>query len=142
MSPRVQGRRKGRLPGVLARLVLALLVAVAGMTWVGVLVLSNPASGSAAAPTMRLVFARGADRGGGLYTIGFDGRGMTRLTSGQDEAPTWSPNGTRLAFSRTWNRGRSYEIYVVSATGAHTYAITHGGGYAQSPSLAGRRTDR
>ena len=85
---------------------------------------------------MRLAFARGADRGGGVYVIGFDGRGMKRLSSGHDEAPAWAPNGARLAFSRTGDRGRSYEIYVVSAAGARPYAITHGGGYAQSPTWA------
>ncbi len=101
------------------------------------LVLTIPAGGLASPGTaVRLAFARGAERGGGLYTIGFNGRGMKRVTSGQVEAPTWSPNGTRLAFSRTLNRGRSYEIYVVSATGARPHAITHGGGYAQSPSWA------
>ena len=115
---------------------LSALLAVAAAAWAVVLVLSNPASGSAARATPRLAFARGADQGGGLYTIGFDGRGMTRLTSGHDEAPAWSPSGSRLAFSRTPNRGRSSEIYVVSATGANPHAITHGGGYAQSPSWA------
>lgn len=85
---------------------------------------------------MRLAFARGADSGGGLYTISSDGRGMKRLTIGQDEAPAWAPGGARLVFSRTQDSGRSYEIYVVSATGTGTHAITHGGGYAQSPTWA------
>ncbi len=116
---------------------LTAVVAVLATAWAAVLLLSNPASGRpAAGGTMRLAFARGAERGGGLYTIGFDGRGMRRLTPGQDEAPTWSPNGTRLAFSRTRNQGRSYEIYVVSATGARPHAITRGGGSAPSPSWA------
>jgi Tol biopolymer transport system component len=85
---------------------------------------------------VRLAFARGADSGGGLYIIGFDGHGMKRLHSGQDEAPAWSPDGMGLAFSRTLDRGRSYELYVLAANGARPHAITHGGGYAQSPSWA------
>jgi Tol biopolymer transport system component len=105
--------------------------------WAAALMVSDTASGGPGAGTpVRLAFARGADRGGGLYTIGFNGRGMRRLTSGQDEAPAWSPGGTRLAFSRTRDRGRSYEIYVVSAAGARLHAITRGGGFAQSPSWA------
>lgn len=114
---------------------LIALLAVTATAWAAGLVSSSPANAGAGA-TARLAFARGADRGGGLYTIGFDGRGMKRVTSGQDEAPAWSPDGTRLAFSRTQNRGRSYEIYVVSATGARRHAITHADGYAQSPSWA------
>ncbi len=114
---------------------LIALFAVAATGWAAGLVSSSSAS-AGAGTTARLAFARGADRGGGLYTIGFDGRGTKRVTSGQDEAPAWSPDGTRLAFSRTQNRGRSYEIYVVSATGARPHAITHAGGYAQSPSWA------
>ena len=111
--------------------------ALSGVAWAAVMALSNTAiGGTRLGVPMRLAFARGADRGGGLYTIGVNGRGMRRLTSGHDEAPAWSPGSTRLAFARTRNRGRRYEIFVVTATGARPHPITHGGGYAQSPSWA------
>ena len=80
----------------------------------------------------RLVFARGAESGGGLYTAGLSG-GIRRVTAGQDEAPAWSPDGARIAFSRTRDGGRSYAIYVVTTEGRQLRALTHGGGYAQSP---------
>jgi Tol biopolymer transport system component len=116
---------------------LTALSAVLASAWGAVLVLSGPSlAGAKAELHARLAFARGADHGGGLYTIGFDGRGTKRVTSGQDEAPAWSPDGARLAFSRTTDQGRSYEIHLVAATGVRAHAVTHGGGYAQSPSWA------
>jgi hypothetical protein len=63
-------------------------------------------------------------------------RGLRRLSSGRDEEPAWSPDGSRVAFSRSRDNGRSYEIYVMTAPGGHARAITHGGGFAQSPSGA------
>jgi Tol biopolymer transport system component len=97
---------------------------------------SSTSSGMAASAALRLVYARGADAGGGLYLIGFDGHGRKRLTSGQDEMPAWSPDGSRVAFSRTRDRGRSYEIYLVRAAGGSPQAVTHGRGFAHSPSWA------
>jgi Tol biopolymer transport system component len=124
-----------RQPGItIAR--LAISFAVCAAAWGLVLVLTTTASGGTRAiDSLRLTFARSADRGGGLYVIGFDGRGMKRLTSGLDEAPAWSPDGRRVAFSRTPDRGHSYEIDVMTAKGARPRALTHGG-YAQFPSWA------
>lgn len=81
-----------------------------------------------------LVFARATAAGGGLFRIRSDGRGLRRLTSGRDEAPAWSSDGSRLAFSRSRDEGRSYEIYLATGAGGHAHAITHGGGFAQAPS--------
>lgn len=91
---------------------------------------------AAGAPSGRLVFVRASARGIGLFSVGADGRRLRHLTSGSDEAPAWSANGSRLAFSRTRDGGRSYEIYTATSGGAKAHAVTQGGGYAQFPSWA------
>lgn len=49
-------------------------------------------------PWAALVFIRAGDTGSGLFAIS-DGRAIRRLTSGSDEAPAPSPDGSRVAFS-------------------------------------------
>lgn len=126
----------GRRTTVLvSRLIPSLTVTATAWVLVAA-VMKASASGSGVAAPAQLVFARGAETGGGLYTIATNGRGMRRITGGQDEAPAWSPDGTRLVFSRTRNRGQSYEIYVMTVARGRPRAITPSGGFAQSPSWA------
>jgi TolB protein len=49
----------------------------------------------------------------------------TRLTysAGPDFAPTWSPDGTKIAF--TSRRSGQYQVWVMSATGGSPVRITH-----------------
>jgi len=49
----------------------------------------------------------------------------TRLTysAGPDFAPTWSPDGSKIAF--TSRRSGQYQVWVVSATGGSPVRITH-----------------
>jgi Tol biopolymer transport system component len=110
---------------------LAGLVALAAAGAAAVFAADSP-SGTAAQASTPLVFARGSAASGGLYTLRTDR--IRRLTSGQAEGPAWSPDGARIAFSSTRDRGLSYGIYVVPATGGRPRAITSGGGFAQSPS--------
>jgi hypothetical protein len=49
----------------------------------------------------------------GLAVVGTDGRGQRRLTTGEDDAPSWSPDGNALVFHR----------YLSSRTGAGNDAI-------------------
>jgi hypothetical protein len=57
---------------------------------------------------------------GGLATIDSDGTGFAPLTSdGSDGSPNWSPDGFRIAFTRT--TGGNREIYAISPdTGQET----------------------
>ena len=60
-----------------------------------------------------------------IWSINADGTGLQQLTSifGQDTYPTWSPDGSQIAFSTNW-LGNS-EIYVVNADGSGLHNITN-----------------
>jgi Tol biopolymer transport system component len=65
----------------------------------------------------RIVFTR--DDGGGqgnIYTIGIDGTGLTQLTfDNKSFYPCWSPDGTRIAFSR--QAPSTVELWTMNADG-------------------------
>ena len=59
-----------------------------------------------------------------IYVMNADGTGQTRLTFDQavDGSPTWSPDGSRIAFQS--DRDGNHEIYVVSVDGADLIRLT------------------
>jgi dipeptidyl aminopeptidase/acylaminoacyl peptidase len=65
-----------------------------------------------------------------VYVMNADGSGKTRLTrnKGDDQAPEWSPDGARIAFSSTRNypRGESGEVYSVAPDGSCLTWLTNG----------------
>jgi Tol biopolymer transport system component len=70
------------------------------------------------------VFSRGDPNGGlggrKLWTIDRSGRGLHRLTTGQgndDFAPTWSPDGARIAFTR------NDTLFVMREDGTHVRSL-------------------
>jgi len=60
----------------------------------------------------RFVFQVGS--GGDIYVVNADGTGLRRLTQGMD--PSWSPDGSQVAFSR-WTT--PWGIYTVSRDGSN-----------------------
>ena len=54
-----------------------------------------------------------------IYTVAADGSGVQPLTDNavEDVGPSWSPDGTRLAFSRRRARGHVYDVWVMTASG-------------------------
>jgi TolB protein len=64
----------------------------------------------------------------GLYLMGSDGGGSTRILDGDAEYPCWSPDGTRLAFMSLGfppgGSSSSYDIYVVDADGTGLRQLT------------------
>lgn len=79
----------------------------------------------------RMVFVRGPARSptadnidyrAAIFVVGTDGRGLRRPTTvpGSYSSPTWSPDGTRIAFLY----GDQYALYVVNADGSGTRAVT------------------
>ena len=57
-----------------------------------------------------------------IYVVDADGAGLTQLTTdpGNDIQPTWSPDGSRIAFSS--DRDGAYEIYTMAADGSEPVA--------------------
>ena len=56
-----------------------------------------------------------------------DGGGLVQLTSDHppavnDESPSWSPDGTKIAFAS--NRDESYDIYVMDTDGENPVQLT------------------
>jgi hypothetical protein len=80
--------------------------------------MESAAIAAQAAPTSRpeltgkLVFQ--TSNGGDIYVINADGTGLRRLTDGME--PAWSPDGTKVAFTR-WRDPRG--LYVINGDGSN-----------------------
>lgn len=73
-----------------------------------------------------VVFAAGESGGGNvdIYTVAGDGSDLRRLTthSAVDDYPTWSPDGSRVAFASA--RSGNLDIYVMDADGSNLRRVT------------------
>ena len=69
-----------------------------------------------------------------IYSISADGSGLQRLTDNVnlDTTPSWSPDGTRIAFSS--DRDGNKEVYVMNANGTGVTRLTENGATDFSPS--------
>jgi TolB protein len=61
-----------------------------------------------------------------IYTCALDWTDITQLTSnaGNNEHPTWSPDGKLIAFAS--DRGGNYQIYIMRKDGSGVTRITNG----------------
>jgi Tol biopolymer transport system component len=84
-----------------------------------------------------LAFVRATSDASHIHVISVDGRGLRRITTnrrGTDEAPAWSPDRTRIVFSRSVDRGRSFGLYVANTRTRAVRRLTpKTAGFAQSP---------
>ncbi|MDI3320962.1 TolB family protein [Pinibacter soli] len=76
-----------------------------------------------------------SDRSGDMeiYSCKSDGSNIQRLTnsSGDDDQPAWSPDGTHIAFVS--GRSGTYEIYTINADGSNVVRRTFTGNFCNSP---------
>jgi dipeptidyl aminopeptidase/acylaminoacyl peptidase len=63
-----------------------------------------------------------------LYTINPDGTGQTQLTNNTntDYEPTWSPDGTKIAYTHLGEGYSNFEIYTIPANGGTPSFLTQG----------------
>ena len=73
----------------------------------------------------RIVYVSDRDDGTQIWTMNRDGSDARRLTGGEDSLnPTWSPNGTRIAYDQNTPDGGS-EIFVMNADGSGQTRLTY-----------------
>ena len=84
------------------------------------------------APSYSADGARIVYQDGGVMVMNSDGSGKTRLTTGTDLTPVFSPDGGRIAFVS--NRGQGDEIYVMNADGSGQQSVTAEAVAAREPS--------
>ena len=97
----------------------ALLAAAVALGLVGALLIA-PRLLSSAEAVGRIAFGSRE----GIFVVGSDGNGLRRLTSSWDDDPAWSPDGTKIAFTRV--RNALGQIYVMKADGSDVEQLTSG----------------
>jgi len=128
--------RQGLRRGAAARLAML----VAGAVLAAVLVGAGSAGGAFKGKNGKIAFVLNTDYGQKIFVMNANGSGRRQLTfkprckgyncvARMDIHPAWSPNGRRIAFTRSAG-GTSYRIHVMNANGSGQKQLTRVGGKA------------
>jgi Tol biopolymer transport system component len=90
------------------------------------LVLVTPAHAVFPGQNGKLAVTSSRDGNGEIYVMNPDGSGPLNITNNDasDASPAWSPDGTRIAFTRGGASSSSQEIYVMNADGSGQLNLT------------------
>jgi len=92
------------------------------LAWTLTSALAPGAADAASTGPTRIAF----DRNGDIYTINPDGTGLVQLTAtGQNANPSWSPDGTKIAFISRKYPNPGAELYTMNADGSGVSQISH-----------------
>jgi TolB protein len=103
--------------------------------------LAAPAHATFPGANGKIAFWSDRDGTDQVYTMNSDGTGVVKLTStpGKNFFPTWSPDGTKIAFVSTRDDPTptgcttcNQEIYVMNTDGTNQLRITHDPWYDQA----------
>jgi Tol biopolymer transport system component len=88
---------------------------------------TTPAVASFPGSNGKMAYTGSDDSDDEIYAVNADGSGLQQLTSNgtQDEEPSWSADGTRIAFAR------DYDIWVMDADGGNKTQLTVSGDYVK-----------
>lgn len=74
----------------------------------------------------QILYDAGTDSRFDIFVMTVDGTNTEQLTStGTDYSPSWSPDGSRIAFARRGHEGGS-DVYVMDADGSNVRQLTDG----------------
>jgi len=80
----------------------------------------------------RLMFAGGPDEGGGIWIIGVDGSGLTKLLPDAVN-PAWSPDGTRISYQTLELDEFGSTMRIADTDGTHVTKFRWGGSGPWNP---------
>ena len=83
-----------------------------------------------------IAFTRARSEAGGLFVIGLDGEGLTKVVDAelQPYRPRWSPDGSLIVFSSSADQAysKSANVWVVAPDGSGLRQLTHATGTEQA----------
>jgi WD40 repeat protein len=112
-----------RAPGRIRALVSSLLLAGASLSTA----LVDPPPAAAALPGAAglIAWQRGDGANGQIWVMNADGTNQHQLTNiGHNFRPSWSPDGTKIAFASDRGGTGTTDLYVMNADGSDQHAIT------------------